>query len=808
MEEVPEADEFVTPYQLCDICKSLVGACTKKELWDDGCEYTSDDGHVEYPLWQELPPLDTPWPSYATLAQLRQSADDGCHLCSIFANQPTFGKNSDSQLAITPSRIGYVNNRRCQTLDINFTKICKYDSFLQELGTPTTLHRHVCDGTANVCTVERKGQPDGSLESRYRWCKNTGSHIGFGVLKVWLQHCVGQHEHCGWKLSETRPMRLLDLNAFPASKNIRLVLAKDVSDKDYATLSYRWGDTNIFTLTTANYKSLCSQIQFEDLPKTIQDAIMVCRELWMRYVWVDALCIIQENGQDFAHEVTNMGAIYANSLFTIAAADSADSDSGCFWDRNSLRWENYVLVESDKIRWVFEGQNSCTTEHEHTNHTPLSTRGWVLQEQMLSPRTIHFTSRDIIWDCREQKFCQGCIGRESVNPGLQFTGKRAMSMLAEGQDVLEQELYLQTMWSDIVSRYSLTELTNFDDRLSALAGIAQLIEDKLHYEASYGLWLEFFVDQLRWHTFLPEGRIKEINEFTPSWSWASVQGGVGFDVRWSYQYQEVRTAEITRYPAATPFLQISVLYKQIPQPVSFMVRGWIKPCQVYPVSGFGMKNWWTLLPASEELPAAIEASLKTIWEAYLSNDTTEFERMEPIEFAQTSRSVYWPDAPTDCREDLYCLLLKRECCSGSIIDSGLILKQIDPEKAIYKRVGYFRETINQTMVYDYHQPSQILQNLSSESTAGTKCSEHIATELSDSCEAEAEQSGKKLEGTGASDDTTKPGALDDSETPSTPSQHADKYDPKDCETEMKLQELIKYLTFFNGTETEAEVEII
>ncbi|KAF9692031.1 hypothetical protein EKO04_010145 [Ascochyta lentis] len=503
-----------------------------------------------------------------------------------------------------------------------------------------------------------------------------------------------------------------------------------------------------------------------------------------------------------------MGSIYANSLFTIAAADSADSDSGCLRDRNVLRRENYVLVESDKIRWVFEGRKPCVARHMHTHYTPLSRRGWVLQEQMMSPRTIHFTSQDIVWECREQKFCQGCIGRENVNHGPRHTGKREMSILAEGQDVLEQEHYLQTMWSDIVSRYSLTELTNFDDRLSALAGIAQLIEDKLHYEASYGLWLEFFVHQLLWYTYYPQGRIKEINEFTPSWSWASVQGRVGFNERWSYQYQEVRTAEITRYPAATPFLQISVLYKQIPQPVSFTVRGWIKSCQVYPAPRSGMYVKWELLPASEELPAAIEASLKPIWKAYLSNDTAELEIMKPINFAQISHSFYYPDAPTDCHEDLSCLLLKRKCCSGSIIDSGLILKQIDPEKAIYKRVGYFEDHILKFKVDRYHRDSQSLQKLSSGFTAGTNFSEHIVTELSDSCEAGAEQSGKKLEGTGASDDTTEPGALDDSETPSTPSQHADMDNPKDRETEMELQELIKCLTFFNGTETEAEVEII
>ncbi|KAF1349442.1 HET-domain-containing protein, partial [Lizonia empirigonia] len=291
------------------------------------------------------------------------------------------------------------------------------------------------------------------------------------MLLTWIEQCIHQHELCHVKLSDTQPARLLDLNPFPASKDIRLVHTRDTDVEAYATLSYCWGSMNPLVLKKENYELLKSQIQLEDLPRTVQEAIEVCRALSMRYLWVDALCIIQEGGEDFAREVANMGAIYAGSLFTVAAADSTDA-------------EDYFTHVHD------------------SKQTLLSRRGWVLQEQMMSPRTIHFTSEEIVWECREQKFCKVC--RHGNNETEWYSRKKGVDLSA-----------------NMPSRKSGTELTNIDDRLSALAGIAQFAHEELHYKASYGLWLDSFIEELSWFTWNPDTRFEEISGQTPSWSWVS-----------------------------------------------------------------------------------------------------------------------------------------------------------------------------------------------------------------------------------------------------------------------------------------------
>ena len=206
----------------------------------------------------------------------------------------------------------------------------------------------------------------------------------------------------------------------------------------------------------------------------------------------------------------------------------------------------------------------------------------------MSPRTIHFTSNEIIFECREQIVCHGCaqsgLSTKADPATAWYEGKSAFSTLHQDWDEKEQLLRFRVVWDQVVHDYSHAKLTNIDDRLSALAGIAQLAEIKFQYHASYGLWLEFFIDELQWRS--GNGNAETCDRI-PSWSWVSrAREGV---LQHNYEKQitsdrELLSATITSFPPITSFTRLSALYTQSPLSASFKIRGRIKTFRTVPVS--------------------------------------------------------------------------------------------------------------------------------------------------------------------------------------------------------------------------------
>ncbi|KAH7070493.1 heterokaryon incompatibility protein-domain-containing protein [Paraphoma chrysanthemicola] len=715
-----DTEDMVSPHRLCGICKAIVESYTQDEYWR--LEKDVDDTNVSSTSFGDAygenlspctgPPSDGPHLSYHVRpAEVRQSADSGCHLCSLLLGaledtNECVSYMTEKNIVLTASACRNTRYTGCQNIWINFEAEMKETQHNEEFM--LLLHRHQHGEIG--CREGHNERPNHCIESRSKWCMSTESPLIFGVLRTWLRQCVDQHETCRRSLSKKMPTRLLDLQAFSDSTDIRLIHSAYTRANDYATLSYRWGGTNSFVLNIKNRARFEWRISVRDLPRTVREAIEVCRKLSVRYLWIDALCILQDSNEDLAKEIANMGSIYAGSLFTVAATHSIDSESGCFRARHPLKRQICVLPGSDGIQWVIEPLRTQCRQHAHgTKTTLLSKRGWVFQEQILSPRTIHFTSNDIVWECREKLFCQMCVdGRLDGYSDANITmheGKRVVIDWDEGLEKIEQMSRLRTAWSEIVYRYTRTELTDTDDKLSALAGIAELISDKLGYVASWGLWLDFFVDELQWYWPYPDTHFAEIYGCTPSWSWVSSWTSPkshlylqAQEPNWRHKgiCQELFVAEVTRFPPITAFQRISTLPAQIPQFRSFAIRGQLQICRSVPVCD--PDSGWTLVP--ETLSARKEVLFA--WNAYLQNDESELEEIQPASFYHRSNFNYYPDAIDHRPANLVCFLLKRtfsldDC---SVLDSGLVLEQVDTEQKVYRRVGYFEECISEDTLRD------------------------------------------------------------------------------------------------------------
>ncbi|KAF4447929.1 HET-domain-containing protein [Fusarium austroafricanum] len=179
----------------------------------------------------------------------------------------------------------------------------------------------------------------------------------------------------------------------------------------YAALSHCWGDHQSCITQASNISARKDSISWSLIPKTFQDAIRFCLELEIHFLWIDALCIIQDDHADWETESAKMADIYQNAFITLAATRASSDRGGCFNEtiqrvpqytlESSLRGTTQKIMVREKLtHWEMPPTQRSKDLH------PLLTRGWVFQERILSPRVVHFSSREMIWECRQEVACE------------------------------------------------------------------------------------------------------------------------------------------------------------------------------------------------------------------------------------------------------------------------------------------------------------------------------------------------------------------------------------------------------------------
>ena len=189
---------------------------------------------------------------------------------------------------------------------------------------------------------------------------------------------------------------------------LRLYLPKENEGVKYTALSHRWGEhpptetDPQFCTTDGNVEARKNGFRMSELPKTFQDAVRVTRELGIEYLWIDSLCIIQWNAEDWKHEADRMEDVFASAYCTIAATSAVDSNAG-FLARN--RSTEYVRVQDTAGNQVYVCAHMDDFEND-VEQAELNKRAWVMQERVLAKRTIHFSANQTYWECGEGVYCE------------------------------------------------------------------------------------------------------------------------------------------------------------------------------------------------------------------------------------------------------------------------------------------------------------------------------------------------------------------------------------------------------------------
>jgi hypothetical protein len=202
----------------------------------------------------------------------------------------------------------------------------------------------------------------------------------------------------------------------------------------------------MFQTTQENIHTRLQSIQFDQLPKTFQDAVEITRELKVRYLWIDSLCIIQKDQRDWIEQGLQMHDIYGNAFLTLAASRCRGPDEGLSSVSANYKLENMVCSLEDG---EFTMRTRLKIYHfDNPDAFPLLQRGWVFQERILSRRMLHFGPQELLWECMTDELCE-C---GNVKDGIRMDSK-----------VLRKKLFLAQqnffLWSKIVEGYSSLALT-------------------------------------------------------------------------------------------------------------------------------------------------------------------------------------------------------------------------------------------------------------------------------------------------------------------------------------------------------------
>ena len=487
---------------------------------------------------------DRPYRFHHDIRTLERSADAGCHLCNLILSQinlpdlERMRKDLDEAFVSSCRQIGILIRRYeiisgiSYFLHVNAWKRSEssqsgdFDDFNHIVFTEQQAWSEIAMLDVNL---EEEDYTNGERSTSYLNCSDAT------LLQIanWMGECLTSHSKCFdiQTVTATRdilPLRLLDLAPASHTDLIKLESSEPLPVHTvYATLSHCWGGHCKTSLTTSSIAKFQTGIHLNTLPRTFHDAVLLTRKLGIRYLWIDALCIVQDSHQEWTHQASLMGDYYANSSLTISATGSSDSDGGLYHSRSPLSvWPCRITARWDcfpKDKLVLNRPGWA----EERAMEPLSTRGWAFQEWLLSKRTIHLSKDQVRWECHclaaSEVYPKGLNDYDIEDHGLPT---KSIIKLLESEDA-------STLWRRIREDYSEKHLTVATDKLTAFAGIARMVHKVLKspkedYVA--GLWRPELMTELLWERLTLEKEVKVIRKdhlsqyIAPSWSWASIDG--------------------------------------------------------------------------------------------------------------------------------------------------------------------------------------------------------------------------------------------------------------------------------------------
>lgn len=416
-----------------------------------------------------------------------------------------------------------------------------------------------------------------------------------------LQECSQHHDVCG-SGANILPTRVIEVGNI-GDERFQLYETQENTTGQYTALSYCWGTDQPLKLTSTNIENMKSGLmQLSQLPQTLADAVHVTRSLGIQYLWVDALCIIQDCVEDWERQSEQMSTIYEKAHLVIAASSSSSATHGFLNHRKQQQTYHMRLPDRYGTNISVAARASLETGFHNSDiykeADPLAKRAWAFQEQHMSTRCLIFSADELQWVCKTKMACE--CGMTATPPlcyplllaycddvndpatqQQQGGDKKELTGSSSSEDRL---LALQDVWRRAVSEYSSRSLTRAGDKLPAFSGLASRFGAGMGSRYVAGLWEDNIIQDLAWT------RLSSLDDLltraplpteyrAPSFSWASIDDRVWYPFadysqkgRWTSCCSISDTTAVV--PGHNPFGRVSDAWVTIQGPVA---RGFMEP---------------------------------------------------------------------------------------------------------------------------------------------------------------------------------------------------------------------------------------
>jgi hypothetical protein len=263
-----------------------------------------------------------------------------------------------------------------------------------------------------------------------------------GIASAWLQQCAAKHHNCRRLLtgidlhddteSVDLPTRLVQIED---ETTARIVPTEGQSGR-YVALSYVWGSKPVAKLTKQNFPNFQEEISTPELPRTLADAIKVTKRLGVSHIWIDSLCIVQDDPEDWEREASRMADIYQNALVTMVPLGDRDSLEDIVESPSEIRIPSVLALpentSEDLLEELPDGLEADVSEQrgdavevlgtpfvsaqrrevvqigldQEMQHSRWMKRAWTFQERALSRRILFFGRHQLYWECQTAAYSE------------------------------------------------------------------------------------------------------------------------------------------------------------------------------------------------------------------------------------------------------------------------------------------------------------------------------------------------------------------------------------------------------------------
>ncbi|KAH8649345.1 heterokaryon incompatibility protein-domain-containing protein [Xylariales sp. PMI_506] len=558
------------------------------------------------------------------------------------------------------------------------------------------------DLTFELYTLPGNTSPWSMIKPRDHFSRSDSAENSLSVLQSWLQIS----DNASSPPQSELPTRVLCVR----DDQVRLIDSKGSTGR-YATLSHCWGtDANDrpFKTTRSSESKNRYLIPWQSLSKTFQDAIRISRYLGLDYIWIDSLCIIQDDSDDWKREAGKMADIYSNSYISIMNPNGIKPSSGCFADRYLKRKSNLsaFVDEPLKTTGTINGRNfeifarRAIQHHEPTSRQvwtewlPMEhmfSRAWIFQEYILAPRLVFFGLSELVFVSMNGQDCE-CQGYDPARlpgkvRGNHFNRAYFRRLIAPDQTSKLVGNRGHKIWRDVVEAYAYRDLAFESDRLPALSGLARRFRGSSGDEYLAGLWKSCLIADLAWFPVTVTGQTLSDSSLpqttssrpasyrAPSWSWASVNSRIRF---WGYAYDGKETTAVLEDAScdtnsSDPTGAVSGGLMVVTAPL----RKAIVRFSVLKSNGSCCESYWI---DTESIGANIQ-------DCSSLSGTRQWWRIFTPDIPLCGPAI-GPDAPTEL--DISCLQLGIKGNHGGYNrGSESVLVLVKTESGRYRRIGYW-----------------------------------------------------------------------------------------------------------------------